>query len=192
MVCCKDYEIVAKMKDVATAQKKVTKVDEIEKCIKVILGVIDYVNAQDEYFCSIWENHPLDEINVPNEFKDFVMPSAVRFDALNRRTKDLLVKPNKKEMVLSDSYADYVEACDRFRGFFKRDGFSDMVSLGSLRKAVNLNDVITRASINERVCAQGRPFIPVPLNDIGLFEDRYFNEDVKDVISDYITEMRFV
>lgn len=192
MVCCKSNEIIGAIEMVALSQKKVTKVDGLVSSIKTILEVIDYINAQDEFCCSIWGNHPLDEINIPNEFKDFIMPSAVRYDALNRRTKDLLVKPDLNTTILVCSYADYIQACDRFRGFFKRDGFSDMTPVGSLRKAVNLNDVITKASFGDRVCAQGRPFIPVPLTDIGLFEERYFNDEVADIVSDYITEMRFV
>lgn len=192
MVCCKFSAYTNDVEARAKAQKKVTNVNNLVKDIEDILKFIDYINSLDELDLVIWDNRQLDDIPVLNEFKDFILPSAVRYDALNRRTKDLLERDNSENANPISSYADYINICDRFRSVFKKDGYSDVSMIGSLRKSVNLTDVIARASIDSRVAAQGRPFIPVPLVNVGLFEDRYFNETASGIIKDYIADMRFI
>lgn len=189
MVCSKLLkEIDAK----AWSQKKVSKVNEKDDSLKIILNFIDYVNSLDEFACSLWENRLFENILVPNEFIPFFLPSAVRLDALNRRTKDLLVRPETVSLD-AKTYDEYVKACDIFRSRFKKDGYSDMTALSNIRQAVNLHDVMAKASFNGRVSSNDRPFIPVPLVDMSnLFEDRYFNDDESAIILDFIAEMRFI
>lgn len=191
MVCCKFIDLYKTLNDKAWSQKKVTRVDDHDDSLLVILKVIDAINSLDEFAVSLWDNRMLDELNIPSEFAEMVMPSAVRYEALNLRTKDILIKP-EFDMNELPSYEMFIKACDKFRSRFKKDGFTDMTSVGNLRKAMNLNDVIAKASFNGAVNSQANPFIPIPLHDVGLFEDRYFNDTYEKSINDWITKIRFV
>lgn len=191
MICCKFTDLYETLNDKAWSQKKVTKRDDKDDSLLTILRVIDAINSLKEFEVSLWSNRSLDEINIPSEFADMILPSAVRFEALNLRTKDVLVKPtfNMEDL---PSYDEYIQACDKFRSRFKKDGFTEMTAVGSLRKAMNLNDVIAKAAINNRVNSQANPFIPIPLDNVNLFEDRYFNDDYDQIIKDWIIKLRFV
>lgn len=199
-------EVKEAIKARAMSQKKISKFnDGIEK----IINLIDYVNnCMREEDVEIWSGHSVDEVLIPREFADFVYPASIRYNSADRRTADLIVrKPtevkregseDKVNVTLEEkpSYADYLNACDAFRGNFKRDAVSDMVSIGSLRRHLNLSDVISKVAIDKGegylVSYYAGCYVPIPIKDISaLFENRYLNDDAQSVLKDYIAEMRF-
>lgn len=179
---------IAAINEKAISQKKISKYVE---GLSTVMLLINYVNSLDEFATEIWDGHTLEDVYIPKELGDFVLPASVRYDANDRRTKDLLVRPNVFD--LNISYMEYVNACDRFRNNFKKDASSDMVSFASLRKHVNLNDVIDRISINDKVSYFNGSYVPIDVIDISaLFEGRYFNDSSSAVLDDYIACIRFI
>lgn len=183
-------EVTEKLNSKAVSQKKISRVNE---GIESIIGLIDYLNNwMGDEDVEIWPGHTIDEVLIPREFADFVYPATIRYDASDRRTANLLVR-DKSDNLCPKTYQEYMDACDAFRGNFKRDASSDMVSVASLRKHVNLSDVDDRISINGRVSYYNSFFVPIPVKDISvLFEaDRYLNDTASAVLEDYVAEMRF-
>lgn len=181
----------SKVNERAKAQKKISKWDD--SYLEEIAKMIDFINSQNEYFTHFDDGKSIDDVNIPSEFADFILPASVRYDSRNLSTNDLLVR------VVGDhpcpDYDTYVNACDAFRGQFKKDAFTDMVSIGSLRKVLNLSDVISRAKGGpgeKSVRANGTPFVPIALEGLkSLLSDRYFNDSAEEVLLDYIRQMRF-
>lgn len=178
---------IAAINKKAQSQKKISHYVE---GLKDVMLVINYINSLDEFASEVWDGHTLEDVMLPKELADFVMPASVRYNSSDRRTSDLLVRPHTFD--LNISYAEYVECCDRFRNNFKKDASSDMISFASVRKHVNLNDIIDRICIDDKVNYYSGPYVPISIKDISaLFEDRYFNDSASSVLDDYIAGIRF-
>ena len=72
-------EIIELITDVIEARKRtsVTR-DEIRKYVAKIMMYLIHFNTLNEYDVWILDRH-IDEVQIPQEFKDFILPSAVRF-----------------------------------------------------------------------------------------------------------------
>lgn len=168
------------------ATKKVNvKEDEVRKVIETMKSYIDYFNSLDEFTSTIWSNNAdISKVNILNEFKDFVIPAAVRIDATDIKCANLV---RLNEVKSFGSFSDFINLNDQIRGLFKSDASSNVSSLADLKKSENLSSIIDRASVKKKVAYKSSPFVPVRLNYIAdLFEDRYFNGTEDEVISDYI------
>lgn len=198
LVCSTSINVLPgleRMVDKVDAQKKV-KVDvkEIRSTLSNLYDVIKYFNSIDEYTTLVFGGVDIHDVKILKEFSDFIVPAAVRFDPTDLRSKNLA----KREGVVSApfSYVDYVNLCDTFRGYFKKDASTDTVSLSDLKKSQNLTSVIDKAS-NQRndsyVVNYGtQVYYPIRLDDISiLYEDRHFNASESDLMSDYLSYFRF-
>lgn len=172
----------------ATKKVKISK-NEVKETVEKYAAYVEYFNSLKELIEVVWDNVPLERVQVLNELKDFVMPCAIRYDVTDRKTKDLLVRGTAAEY---GSYEDFVNVTDTIRGYFKADASSNVTSLSALKKAVNLNDIISRCCVDGKVAYYGAPFVPVHIEGIkSLFESRYFNSTIKEVMSDYYSNLRF-
>lgn len=144
-------------------------------------------------------NVSLNDVIVPNEFSFLVEPASISYDALNRQTRNVKVANHDiwGDVDISkahDSYSFYIDDLVRLRGIYKKDITSEMTNIGAMRKFVNIADVINRVATSKGVHYYSEtPFWPVGIDDSinGLFEDSYFNAEVKQVAIDYINSLRF-
>lgn len=172
----------------AYAQKKVSKPDWI--CLGKIIDFINYVNSLDEGCYQVFEGRLIDDILIPKEFADFIIPKSVRLIPGDRKFTDLLVRGNVKECPVT--YDQLMNAYDTFRGNFKRDSFVDMITIGSLRVDKSLNEVISNICLDD-VCHVDGLGIPIEVKaDINVIEKRYFNQSLEDVVDDYLHNLKFI
>jgi hypothetical protein len=155
---------------------------------------ISYFNSLDEYDNSVFNNIPLQDVKVLNEFADFITPSAVRFDTADLRSKNLVITEIVKDAHYD--YGEYINLCDIIRGLFKKDATSDVSSLADLKKSQSLTSVIDRASNmidgTHLVNYGTQMYYPIRLKDIStLYENRHFNANESDLVSDYLAYFRF-
>lgn len=183
-----------KLVEKVVSQKKI-KVDvaEVNEVVDRLYQYFKYFNSLDEHVSIVLNNIDINRVQIPKEFADFIIPSAVRFDPANPRSKNLVVS----EAAAADpgDYNDYVNLCDTFRGYFKKDANSDMVDLVDCKKAVNLQSVIAKASCDVdgayRVNYGNEAFYPIRLKSIdSLYEDRHFNATESDLVADYLSNFQ--
>lgn len=182
----------------ALAQKKTSrKSNEVEDVVRKIFGYIKYFNGQPENTTMI-SGHELSNWPILNEFKDFIMPNTVRYEAGNRLFNDVLVH---SELIKDDpenpkfSYSEYVNLLSEFRNFFKKDATDGKVMLDTLRVDKSFEDVrAVGARYGEEVLCHyvGDAFIPVPLKCLDVFvKDAYLNASDVEVVSDYLARLFF-
>lgn len=177
------------------AQKKISvKLEDVVDSVEKMYSVIKYFNSIDEYTTLLFGGVDIKEVKVLKEFADFIVPSAVRFDPTDLRSKNLAVQDGVMGAPLK--YIEYVNLCDQFRSFFKKDASSDVINLVDKKKSVTLNSIIDQASnIVDgvyRVNYGTSVFYPIRLTDITvLYEDRHFNANESDLVSDYLSNFRF-
>lgn len=177
------------------SQKKISVSDvEIIQTMEKFYDIFRYFNSLDEYSTFVFNNANINDVKLPKEFEDFIIPAAVRFDPTDLRSKNLVLKD--KEMAAPMSYLEYVNLCDTFRGYFKKDASNDMVSLTDLKKSQTLSSIIDRASnvVNDEYSVNygTQVYYPIRLQNITLlYEDRHFNATESDLMSDYLSNFRF-
>jgi hypothetical protein len=213
--------------------------EDIKSSCQILVKCFDAFNSmnEDDLIFRPW-NRPINDIPIPQELSFYIMPSAVRWNPLDRKTKDVLFKKVDKilvvevvkEKVMDDkgnevkgedgkalekevkkcrdvsfgdvdydlhfpvSYDKYINALVTFRGFFKKEGLIDTVSLSSLRKSLSLYDVVSKSCSNERAHYYSDiPFWPIPIkNDVfKLFEDSFLNVELETLKEDFIANLRF-
>lgn len=188
-------------KDDVTSRVIASKKIKVEaKQVKpVVSALIDYFH----YFNTFKENthtildRPISEIVVPAEFKDLLLPNAVRYDCGDRRNVDILVRHDTIEDT-SKTYNDYINLIGQYRGFFKRAWNEDLVTLDSLRVDRSFEEVRSRAAVkleNETIHGifvnyDGLPYIPLVVNQgFGFFGLNYWNYDDEAVTKDFIINL---
>lgn len=175
-------------------QKKISvSSKDIEEVVEKMYSVIRYFNSLDEYTILLFGGVDIKEVKVLKEFSDFIVPAAVRFDPTDLRSKNLAVKENFNSCPVT--YLEYVNLCDKFRSFFKKDASTDMVSLADLKRSVTLTSVIDKASSNIegvfKVNYGTNIYYPLRLNSVEvLYEERHFNANESDLMSDYLANFR--
>lgn len=183
------------------SMKKVREDDKIlSEAISDILNVINRVNQLGMYDSTIpeWDNRSIDEIEIPSEFSQFVLPSSVRMNAGDIRSKELLVKPSESKLSNDLTFFKFNTSVSKLRSVMKRDAKDGLVTIGSLRKAVSLSDVLDRFFIVKkgRIFAKLSSDTTLPLELDGnldcLFEDDYYNtRDLSRIIEDFTNAMMF-
>lgn len=187
--------IMAKFSARAFAQKKISvKKDDLNTIIGNLFNFIDYVNELGEFDKAFTEIGN-DELLILKEFSYFVKPMEVKWSSVEFRSKDLLSHSTKTANPYS-SYLDYLNDCDLFRSFFKKDTNSDMVKFSDLHKVVNLSDVIDRASStisSGQLCHDSSsPYVPIPIEMVSkLYKDTYFNTTVDDMVDRFLSTILF-
>lgn len=175
---------------------------EVNKIVCNLFGYLQLFNSLTENSIMLW-GRSINDIDVPNEFADFVWPSSVKFDPADPKAQELLIR-TKPDPTWHDQFTltDYIDTLSRWRRIFKKDLANDMTSLGSLKKAVSLNDVRDKVSpasisddgVNGYARYIDQPFIPIPIllwvGDLWK-KDVYFNSDYNSVIDEYIAIKRF-
>ena len=167
------------------ATKLVSKMNCTEVEWTLVLNTFDALNALGEEDFKLGA-FPLDKYLVPVPFKDFVLPSAVKFDVGNRLSLDLREhEPRVKDEVLPpDKFLNVMTAV---LGAFKRVSFESK-SLEELRRPQNVVDVMNRMAHHDMVRYEGVAFIPLVMKkDVSFFKDVYYNVPVEDVVKDYAT-----
>lgn len=173
---------------------------ELSQAVSDILTVIQRVNQLGMYDTTIpeWDNRSIDEIEIPSEFSQMVLPSSVRFNAGDIRSKELLVKPAESKLPNDLSFFRFNTSVSKLRSVMKRDSRDGLVTIGSLRKAVSLSDVIDRFFVvrKNKIMAKLSSDTNLPIELIDdvdhLFEDDFYNtRDVNRVIEDFTNSIIF-
>lgn len=162
----------------------------VQSKIEELSKYIEYFNSIGEFDETVWDHTPLSSVSVLNEVGDFILPSVVRKDITDRKTKDVLVRAKSD---VYGNFLDYTDLCDEIRGWFRSDASGDVTKLSDLRKAVNTEAIISKVAHNGKVAYVSQAYVPIvlKLNISDQFEDRYFNATVGEIISDYISNVRF-
>lgn len=187
--------IIEKIKLSAKAQKRVSRVDDLDDQIVKIFNYIKYFNTLDQDSTLVFPDDPktLDRIPILKEFSEFILPSSVKLIAGNRRMEELLVYWDSSKVDKSLSYSDYLNVIDTFRGYFKKDASNDIVTLDSLKKELSLSDVLSRLQLDDSVNYDSDPFIPIKLNqDVRiLIGTKFMQDSAEKMIEDYCAKIRF-
>lgn len=188
-------KIIDKFSARAYAQKRITvKRDELNATVGNLFNFIDYVNGSGE-FDRLFREVENDVVEIPKEFSAFIMPFEVKWSSVEFRSKDLLIHATNSANPYS-SYLDFLNDCDLFRSYFKKDVSSDMVKVIDVHKSVNLTDVIDRASsviAGNNLCHDNSSaYVPIPIDLVSkLFKDTYFNSTVDDMVDRYLSTLNF-
>jgi hypothetical protein len=144
--------------------------------------------------------YDLKDLYIINELKDLINPGAVRLDASNYGTINLIVKPETKKDY-AFSLLKFEEAQTKFRSYFKKDTSSDRTCVADLVKSVSLMDVIDKCAmptvIEDKVVYRIRYiqniYLPLPLSmDLSsLCKSYYWNATVPELVDDYFAKLRF-
>lgn len=170
-------------------KKRNVKMEEISQVINTIMATINYFNSLDEHDSVVWGHHSFDEIDVPEEFAQFVRPASVRYEALNFSCQNLVDQTSCDKIT---DYSDYLDAIAKLRGFFKLSSNDGMVRLSSCRTWVALNDVLPYASIGGNVRAGDKPHLPLPIKGCeNLFKSHYYNVSEEDMLKLFLSEFKF-
>lgn len=171
----------------ATAKRRVVPAD-VEKTITTILKNINLFNGlyEDE---SILNGVSIDEIDIPEEFKDIILPNSVRYDTAYRAMSDILKRNTRS--TLKFNINEWKDNCDAFRSYFKMDATTSIVKLSDLRVNKSLADVFNQFVTEDgHVHYADTPYIPIALDDITAIcgkKNRWFNYDVNDMINEYFS-----
>lgn len=171
------------------AARKISR--NIEDDVLVIENYIQAINSVGE-FEVLLNGYPFDEIQIPNEFKEFVAPRSVRMIAGDLRFEDLLSRPTAPKKV--PSYAEFKNAVMAVRSAYKADPNDNMTPLNEIRKDMCLADVIKISNIQTRGCFdEGLSYFPIQLSErvsalIGA-SSPLVNPDV--MIENYLNQKRF-
>lgn len=163
---------------------------EAWKLISDIIDYVNYFNALPEHSTQVF-GIPLDKVTIINEFKDFIYPSAVRVDILDRRGRNLLaLDRNKTVHETTYNYAEFMNLQVKFRNYLRKDANTDVTPLATAMKPLNLFDVISKSSCGCKCIPSAEPFYPIPLKPevaTTLFEEGlYFIIDDSIIIDELI------
>lgn len=179
--------------------KILEEVDVIRETITSILHMIDRVNASNEFTTRYFGRDAKDFV-IANEWKDFFLPSSVRLDPTDLKTKNLLNTSVARVKDAEDVglYVDWTNLQLQFRSWYKSDLSSNVTTLDTVRQPKSLFDVLPICTIGDEsddnseealpsVRSLDEPFIPVRLkSEISvLFRSDYWNMNVRGVVVDY-------
>lgn len=179
--------------------KVVEEKDVIKETITSILHMIDRINASNEFTTRYFGRDAKDFI-IANEWKDFFIPSSVRLDPTDLKTRNLLETSVARVKDAEDVglYVDWTNLQLQFRSWYKLDLSANVTTLDAVRQPKSLFDVLPICTIGgekddddefapSSVRSLDEPFVPVRLkSDIAvLFRSDYWNMNVHGVVVDY-------
>lgn len=191
-----EYSLLKSIYKSALSQKKVSNASGLQETIVKLFDYFRLFNtlSQDDTVICMETVKSLDDIAIPNEFKDFITPTSVKLIAGNRRLPEML-KPTVlvSNLVEKYSYYEYVQLVDRFRSYFKKDGSSDVCSLASLKKELSLMDVLSISSVSGCVNYDSDPYYPIFLKEFMeyVIGSSFLQDDADAMIKDYCAKLRF-
>lgn len=197
-----NLEMLNKIKSLYVA--RICNTRRVNVDIKLVEGwvdtVFDYIlgfnrMGETDTFCTFL-NRPTNQIEIMEEFKDFVSPASIRLSPDVWFTQDLVERYQPGVMKFM-RYDEFINAQANIRRIFKSDLNSRMVTLESLRKKVSLADALPKVSIKGKVQdSDGRGFVPYYLStDVvtPLYSnvDAVYNCNEMDCIADFIRNVNF-
>lgn len=180
-------------------------VKNVKEVVSKIFSYIVFFNSLSED-AIMFNDHPLTDWPILNEFKDFIYPNSIRWKAGDKSFKDVLdrcfeLKDEEGEPLFKlecIDYNDYLNALSEFRSFFKKDATGEFVSLASLRVDKSITDVSDFITLKDGNCHFiGEPYLPllkVTLKDDmlkSLVKDWYFNATSKEICESYFAKLFF-
>lgn len=199
----KVFEVVASLiTERADVCKKVRRTrDEIAKLVDQILKYIDYFNSIEEFDSYVFDYQDMNNVMIPNEFADFIIPRSVKFVPGLRQSTDVLVRaerPKKIDFTLSK----WVDLCVEWRSLFKKDFRSDVVTLASLKVDKSIADVLPKAcfegedetgQISTWARYETSPYVPIMLDTwlMSLYRADYYNADKEQILRDYLSTVMY-
>lgn len=193
-----EVKFIDEFKRMASVNRKISRDDGLAESIDYIFKSIDYFNSFDEYHHVIEDVHFTEFKDIPilNEFKDFILPRSIRYEPVNLRTKDVLVRPKSPDKFKFDISKYHIEI-DNFRRYFKKDAKSEFVTLEDLKKHISLSEAIDRMFItvesDKYVKSGANAFIPIELStDLSnILDDSYFDTNYDKCVFDYMHKLIF-
>lgn len=203
-----------------TAACKKIRVPEnrIEEVVNNLFNYVIYFNSLPEYTDRVL-NKDLSEVYILSELQEFILPESVRWDPMDRRTRDLLIRSTFNGNVDSLNYSDFMDNQAIWRGFFKKDCKENLVTLDSLKKPCSFSEIVEKSAIlngksikiktglkdddgNEIINVfpdfKSKPvngsYIPIPLDGEyfeRMFRDDYFSSRSVEVIEDYLSPVTY-
>lgn len=171
---------------------------QIEPVVDKIVKYLKYFNTIGEFDTKIFDLREFSEVNIPNEFKDFITPKCVKYVPGSRQSYDLLVRDDIDPEAELLSLPDWIDTYIEWRGFFKKDGTSDLTTLATLKVERSFNDVLPESYFvdddgNSFLRYENTPYVPIRLEPAAasLFRADYFNSDVTTIVRDYLTAVTF-
>lgn len=195
--------LVLKKITIRSGSKQQSEREIVENVVNQILDKIDEINSQNEFATMMWDK-PMSEVIIANEWKDFILPSAVRLDPTDLKTTNLLVRSEVERNGSISDYFDWINLQTKFRSFFKKDLSDGVTNLSTLRVNKSFFDIIPIISVGDdetessednfvgpnTVRSIDEPFIPVKLMpEVRVFfRDDYFNTNVNWILQDYFSK----
>ena len=181
---------------------------EIEELVESLLRHLMVFNEldEDETFVGCL-NKPIDEIEIPTDFVDFILPNSVRYEQDNllpdllkrgsgcfmytsakwekvipRKTalkdgQEVEVKPEERIPLKADSYSKYKNDIYQLYNYMKKT--PSFVKLDTLKKDVTLGDIIYRIPIRGRMIKKSNPVIPIYVEGISM--EKLFGKHIAEV-----------
>lgn len=168
--------------------------------VATVMNAIQHINSLDEYAVKYDDFNMLSEIKIPNELKDFVIPSAIRRDVNNVACKNVVVVDNpSQDYEIKDkdgknakasavpTLAEINKAIATIRMSQRKGVNDDLVEVSTLRSPATIADVFGRLAIVDsgesvfglalKCHTDGKPIIPILVDEavFGTEEDWYFN-----------------
>lgn len=196
-------QLVTSFIHVSQAQAKIRlKDDEMENVLNEIFHYLSIFNNNNiiNRYTTCLNGISLSNIPILDEFKDFILPTEVRFDANSLQSLNLMLNEDVDDWRENDSIDRFVQLEERFRSMFKSSLREGTVPLSELKKAVTLSDVIDRVAVNTEHASgmlvwkchyTDKPFIPIKVKGLlSLYDPTYFNVNVDDVLREYCMNVR--
>ena len=173
------------------AHGKETPEEVAKKPVTDIFKAINIINSLEERAVMI-NGIYLSDIFVIDEFKDFIMPAAVKFDPSDLNSVNLLPKQVSNDTF---DYEEFINAQLRLRSWFRSDVKSGTTSISELRKVISLYDAFPSACFtvdaNIMCRAEDKPYVPIKLLDhlSHMYRKSFFNTSVEEMLNDYVNQM---
>lgn len=169
----------------------------IDGILNQIWDYIEYFNSIPEFTQTLFDGRKLEDIEVAQEWSNFIYPESVRLDPTDLKTENLRVIINGSGEPSNFSYNEWLNLQLTFRSWFKMDLTQTTTSLAVCRAPKGMMDILPIASFNKGeglndVRSIDDPFIPIPLKKevAVLFRNDYLNTTSTQVVSDWIAKFR--
>lgn len=170
------------------ATKLVSKANISKDELKALLKHIDTINSlTDENL--VLSPRSQSNYDVPTELVPLFWPSAVRYDASDRRATNLIKRDEPLEVDLKGllNYDEFLVLADKLLSCYKKQ-VSATSTLEEVRRPINLKDALHKMSVDGRVHdSDGIGWIPYPMNDgVRLYGTSYYNACENEVVEEFI------
>lgn len=175
----------------------------IRKCVTHIMNYISFFNSLEEDVIFV-DGRTIDQIQIPSEFKDFIIPNSVRLVAGDRRYPNIVLRDSdptgtvifeseNDSITFKYNYLEWMNLITQFRGFFKKDLSSDMISLSELRLNKSISDISDIVVVNNEVKYEGVDFIPLRIVEPYelIFSSNAQKTSVAEMLEYYVANWKF-